>query len=192
MFLRVLFWCVLLVRVSSRPVLRLGALGVRFRVLRVRFRVLGLCLCVLRVMPGGRRRASRGTAGTTSRVPGVTRRRRMFRCRLRLGLCVNDPAVGRGRSGDGQDPGVPRLQQDRREEGRRDERGSERNRDTGRGGQSVAVGQPSSRFSPFERPWFRTKSAMRMRGLEPPRGRPHTDLNRARLPIPPHPRGPAL
>src|SRR5262245_14081022 len=32
-------------------------------------------------------------------------------------------------------------------------------------------------------------SAMRMRGLEPPRGCPHTDLNRARLPIPPHPRG---
>src|SRR5437016_10458672 len=30
---------------------------------------------------------------------------------------------------------------------------------------------------------------MRMRGLEPPRGRRHTDLNRARLPIPPHPRG---
>src|SRR5262249_36748722 len=30
--------------------------------------------------------------------------------------------------------------------------------------------------------------AMRMRGLEPPRGFPHTDLNRARLPIPPHPR----
>src|SRR5436190_18091313 len=30
--------------------------------------------------------------------------------------------------------------------------------------------------------------AMRMRGLEPPRGCPHTDLNRARLPIPPHPR----
>src|SRR5438445_696847 len=34
--------------------------------------------------------------------------------------------------------------------------------------------------------------AMRMRGLEPPRGRPHTDLNRARLPIPPHPRGTAV
>jgi hypothetical protein len=32
-------------------------------------------------------------------------------------------------------------------------------------------------------------TAMRMRGLEPPRGFPHTDLNRARLPIPPHPRG---
>ena len=31
--------------------------------------------------------------------------------------------------------------------------------------------------------------AMRMRGLEPPRGFPHTDLNRARLPIPPHPPG---
>ena len=31
--------------------------------------------------------------------------------------------------------------------------------------------------------------AMRMRGLEPPRPEGHTDLNRARLPIPPHPRG---
>jgi hypothetical protein len=30
--------------------------------------------------------------------------------------------------------------------------------------------------------------AMRMRGLEPPPGCPDTDLNRARLPIPPHPR----
>jgi hypothetical protein len=30
---------------------------------------------------------------------------------------------------------------------------------------------------------------MRMKGLEPSRGYPHTDLNRARLPIPPHPRG---
>src|SRR3954452_3876503 len=30
---------------------------------------------------------------------------------------------------------------------------------------------------------------MRMRGLGPPRVSPHTDLNRARLPIPPHPRG---
>jgi hypothetical protein len=29
---------------------------------------------------------------------------------------------------------------------------------------------------------------MRMRGLEPPPGFPDTDLNRARLPIPPHPR----
>ena len=29
---------------------------------------------------------------------------------------------------------------------------------------------------------------MRMRGLEPPRTCIHTDLNRARLPIPPHPR----
>jgi hypothetical protein len=29
---------------------------------------------------------------------------------------------------------------------------------------------------------------MRMRGLEPPRSLLHTDLNRARLPIPPHPR----
>ena len=30
---------------------------------------------------------------------------------------------------------------------------------------------------------------VRMRGLEPPRPEGHTDLNRARLPIPPHPRG---
>src|SRR4051794_2228325 len=30
---------------------------------------------------------------------------------------------------------------------------------------------------------------MRMRGLDPPRAFAHTDLNRARLPIPPHPRG---
>ncbi len=32
-------------------------------------------------------------------------------------------------------------------------------------------------------------TSMRMRGLEPPRAFAHTDLNRARLPIPPHPRG---
>jgi hypothetical protein len=30
---------------------------------------------------------------------------------------------------------------------------------------------------------------VRMRGLEPPRAFAHTDLNRARLPVPPHPRG---
>ena len=35
------------------------------------------------------------------------------------------------------------------------------------------------------------EARMRMRGLEPPRGFPHTDLNRARLPIPPHPRATA-
>jgi hypothetical protein len=33
-----------------------------------------------------------------------------------------------------------------------------------------------------------TCPAVRMRGLEPPRGFPHGDLNAARLPIPPHPR----
>src|SRR5439155_5887091 len=32
-------------------------------------------------------------------------------------------------------------------------------------------------------------TSMRMRGLEPPRARAHGDLNAARLPIPPHPRG---
>jgi hypothetical protein len=37
-----------------------------------------------------------------------------------------------------------------------------------------------------------TPRDMRMRGLEPPRAFAHTDLNRARLPIPPHPRGGAL
>ena len=35
---------------------------------------------------------------------------------------------------------------------------------------------------------FRGLLQMRMRGLEPPRPERHTDLNRARLPIPPHPR----
>jgi hypothetical protein len=33
-----------------------------------------------------------------------------------------------------------------------------------------------------------SEALMRMRGLEPPPGLPDTDLNRARLPIPPHPR----
>ena len=37
------------------------------------------------------------------------------------------------------------------------------------------------------RQWEPPYSAMRMRGLEPPRPYGHTDLNRARLPIPPHP-----
>ena len=36
---------------------------------------------------------------------------------------------------------------------------------------------------------IRRSRVMRMRGLEPPRAEAHTDLNRARLPIPPHPRG---
>ena len=35
----------------------------------------------------------------------------------------------------------------------------------------------------------RLRHTVRMRGLEPPRPEGHTDLNRARLPIPPHPRG---
>jgi site-specific DNA recombinase len=38
---------------------------------------------------------------------------------------------------------------------------------------------------------FSPKILVRMRGLEPPPGFPDTDLNRARLPIPPHPRGDA-
>src|SRR4051794_1672687 len=38
----------------------------------------------------------------------------------------------------------------------------------------------------------RTKPVVRMRGLEPPRPYGHTDLNRARLPIPPHPRAPSV
>ena len=37
------------------------------------------------------------------------------------------------------------------------------------------------------RQWEPPDAAMRMRGLEPPRPYGHTDLNRARLPIPPHP-----
>jgi hypothetical protein len=40
----------------------------------------------------------------------------------------------------------------------------------------------------FKRGGFSPKTLVRMRGLEPPPGFPDTDLNRARLPIPPHPR----
>src|SRR5882762_10247965 len=38
------------------------------------------------------------------------------------------------------------------------------------------------------RKMIQTLFRVRMRGLEPPRPYGHTDLNRARLPIPPHPR----
>jgi site-specific DNA recombinase len=41
---------------------------------------------------------------------------------------------------------------------------------------------------PSEGHGFSQKILVRMRGLEPPPGFPDTDLNRARLPIPPHPR----
>ena len=45
-------------------------------------------------------------------------------------------------------------------------------------------------------PWARATlgfpHVVRMRGLEPPRPYGHTDLNRARLPIPPHPRSAAI
>jgi hypothetical protein len=40
-------------------------------------------------------------------------------------------------------------------------------------------------------PLLEPNHLVRMRGLEPPRAFAHTDLNRARLPIPPHPRGEA-
>jgi hypothetical protein len=46
--------------------------------------------------------------------------------------------------------------------------------------------------APEEKKPLRGRDSMRMRGLEPPRGCPHTDLNRARLPIPPHPRAVAI
>jgi site-specific DNA recombinase len=50
-----------------------------------------------------------------------------------------------------------------------------------------AGGAPTS--MPKRRGGFSPTSLVRMRGLEPPPGFPDTDLNRARLPIPPHPRG---
>ena len=57
---------------------------------------------------------------------------------------------------------------------------------------NIYEGRPPRLEPPFVlvRIWYavRRKTVMRMRGLEPPRGCPHTDLNRARLPIPPHPR----
>ena len=51
----------------------------------------------------------------------------------------------------------------------------------------VLVGAASA-SSPSGRGGFSPKILVRMRGLEPPPGLPDTDLNRARLPIPPHPR----
>jgi hypothetical protein len=47
----------------------------------------------------------------------------------------------------------------------------------------------SSTVAPAVSPQPGTSCRVRMRGLEPPRACAHTDLNRARLPIPPHPRG---
>ena len=43
--------------------------------------------------------------------------------------------------------------------------------------------------APVRAPVTSSGELMRMRGLDPPRPFGHTDLNRARLPIPPHPRG---
>jgi site-specific DNA recombinase len=51
----------------------------------------------------------------------------------------------------------------------------------------VLVGAASA-SSPSQRGGFSPNNLVRMRGLEPPPGLPDTDLNRARLPIPPHPR----
>jgi hypothetical protein len=57
--------------------------------------------------------------------------------------------------------------------------------------QDVATGALSStsRDRGVSQPPICGDLSMRMRGLEPPPGLPDTDLNRARLPIPPHPRG---
>jgi hypothetical protein len=52
---------------------------------------------------------------------------------------------------------------------------------------SVVVGE--IRATKSKKALLQGLSKMRMRGLEPPRTCIHTDLNRARLPIPPHPRG---
>ncbi len=49
----------------------------------------------------------------------------------------------------------------------------------------VGAGEPPT---PSFRGDFSPKILVRMRGLEPPQSYLHTDLNRARLPIPPHPR----
>ena len=54
-------------------------------------------------------------------------------------------------------------------------------------GLEALVGAAATSTLP-ERGGFSPKMMVRMRGLEPPPGFPDTDLNRARLPIPPHPR----
>ena len=58
------------------------------------------------------------------------------------------------------------------------------------GGQRTSPNQSSIKpDSPDPPNWklLRRTVEVRMRGLEPPRGCPHGDLNAARLPIPPHP-----
>jgi hypothetical protein len=53
---------------------------------------------------------------------------------------------------------------------------------------ALALVGAASVSAPSKRGGFSPVSLVRMRGLEPPPGFPDTDLNRARLPIPPHPR----
>ena len=63
----------------------------------------------------------------------------------------------------------------------------EQNDERPQGPEPVLVGAASA-SNPSWRGGFSPKILVRMRGLEPPPGFPDTDLNRARLPIPPHPR----
>ena len=49
-------------------------------------------------------------------------------------------------------------------------------------------GEQDRRLRPHAQRRSENRFRVRMRGLEPPRPKGHTDLNRARLPIPPHPR----
>jgi site-specific DNA recombinase len=66
--------------------------------------------------------------------------------------------------------------------GRRSHEGATADEPTSR----ALVGAPSTAGPPMG-DGFSQKILVRMRGLEPPRSHLHTDLNRARLPIPPHP-----
>ena len=61
--------------------------------------------------------------------------------------------------------------------------------DVAKASRRVASFKPSTGRPARPKPPISSHFAMRMRGLEPPPGFPDTDLNRARLPIPPHPRG---
>ncbi len=62
----------------------------------------------------------------------------------------------------------------------------QRNEERPRDPERVIVGAGTS--GPSTGRGLSAKTLVRMRGLEPPPGFPDTDLNRARLPIPPHPR----
>ena len=110
-------------------------------VLRPRFRVLDVYGSAVRGGRGVSRGNDDGATGSPSCVFCVVSRRVVFRDRPRLRLRVHAAAGRSGGSRDGEDGGVVRPQQNRRQDDRHDERSRERDGDAGRGGKSIAMGQ---------------------------------------------------